>query len=97
MPQAIPVAAAGAAVRPASRRHYLRVTGDAHPGLDRRVDSLVRHAGLTVQNRATRTEADRVHLAFMLSPSQDEPLVAVREAVGRLARVETSLCLGVLE
>ena len=97
VPQAIPVAAAGAAVRPASRRHYLRVTGDAHPGLDRRVDSLVRHAGLTVQNRATRTEADRVHLAFMLSPSQDEPLVAVREAVGRLARVETSLCLGVLE
>ena len=97
VPQAMPVAAAGAAVRPASRRHYLRVTGDAHPGLDRRVDSLVRHAGLTVQNRATRTEADRVHLAFMLSPSQDEPLVAVREAVGRLARVETSLCLGVLE
>ena len=34
---------------------------------------------------------------FMISPSQDEPLVAVREAVGRLARVETSLCLGVLE
>ena len=32
VPQALPVAAAGAAVRPAPRRHYLRVTGDAHPG-----------------------------------------------------------------
>jgi hypothetical protein len=91
------VAAAGAAVRPAGRRHYLRVTGEAHPGLERRIESLVRRAGLTVQNRATRSEGDRVHLAFMLSPSQDEPLEAVRESVARLARVEACLCLGVLE
>jgi hypothetical protein len=33
----------------------------------------------------------------MLSPSQDAPITAVRDAVTRLARVETSLCLGVLE
>jgi homoserine dehydrogenase len=97
VPQALPVAAAGTAVRPANRRHYLRVTGEAHPGLERRIESLVRRAGLTVQNRATRSEGERVHLAFMLSPSQDEPLVAVREAVARLARVEACLCLGVLE
>ena len=96
VPQALPVAAP---VRrsPGARRHYLRVTAEPHPGLDRRVESLVRRAGLTVQNRATRGEADRVHLAFMISPSQDEPLVAVREAIGRLARVETTLWLGVLE
>jgi homoserine dehydrogenase len=97
VPQALPVAAAGTAVRPANRRHYLRVTGEAHPGLERRIESLVRRAGLTVQNRATRSEGERVHLAFMLSPSQDEPLVAVRESVARLARVEACLCLGVLE
>jgi homoserine dehydrogenase len=97
VPLALPVAAAGAAVRPAGRRHYLRVTGEAHPGLERRIESLVRRAGLTVQNRATRSEGDRVHLAFMLSPSQDEPLEAVRESVARLARVEACLCLGVLE
>ncbi len=32
VPQALPVAAPGAAVRPAPRRHYLRVTGEPHPG-----------------------------------------------------------------
>jgi homoserine dehydrogenase len=97
VPQALPIAAEGAAVQPANRRHYLRVTGEPHPGLERRIESLVRRAGLTVQNRATRSEGDRVHLAFMLSPSQDAPIAAVRDAVARLARVEASLCLGVLE
>jgi homoserine dehydrogenase len=97
VPQPLPVAAAGTAVRPAARRHYLRVTADAHPGLERRIESLVRRAGLSVQNRASRNEPDRVHIAFMLSPSQDEPLVAVRESVQRLARVDACLCLGVLE
>jgi homoserine dehydrogenase len=97
VPQALPIAAEGAAVQPANRRHYLRVTGEPHPGLERRIESLVRRAGLTVQNRATRSEGDRVHLALMLSPSQDAPIAAVRDAVARLARVEASLCLGVLE
>jgi len=97
VPQALPVAAPGGAVRPAARRHYLRVTGDAHPGLERRIESLVRRAGLTVQNRAARNESDRVHLAFMLSASQDEAVAAVGDAVARLARVEACLSLGVLE
>src|SRR5690606_36605592 len=33
---------------PPPRRHYLRVSAEAHPGLARRVDSLVRRAGLSV-------------------------------------------------
>ena len=96
VPQALPLAApAGGApgAAPALPARHRR----AHPGLERRIESLVRRAGLTVQNRATRTEADRVHLAFMISPSQDERSCRVREAVARLARVETCLCLGVLE
>ncbi len=97
VPQALPVAAPGSAVPPAPRRHYLRVTGEPHPGLERRIESLVRRAGLTVQNRAARGEPDRVHPAFMLSPSQDAPMVAVRERSTRLAASSTCLCLGVLE
>ncbi|MGE0362076.1 MAG: homoserine dehydrogenase [Vicinamibacterales bacterium] len=97
VPQALPVAAPGGTLRPAARRHYLRVTGDAHPGLERRIESLVRRAGLTVQNRAARNEPERVHLAFMLSPSQDEAVATVRDAVARLARVDACLSLGVLE
>ena len=97
VPQALPVAGTPGAVPPAGRRHYLRVSGESHPGLERRVESLVRRAGLTVQNRAMRSEGDRVHLGFMLSPSQDAPVDDVRAAVARLARVQQCLCLGVLE
>ena len=48
----------------------------------------------TVQNRATRAEADRAHLAFMISASSDTQIADVRDAVGRLARVDQRLCLG---
>ncbi len=97
VPQALPLAGAPGSSRPASRRHYLRVTGEPHPGLERRIESLVRRAGLTVQNRAARGETERVYLGFMVSPSQDEPIANVRDAVARLARVDDCLCLGVLE
>ena len=97
VPQAINVASRDGAVPPASRRHYLRVTGEPHPGLERHVESLVRRAGLSVQNRASRREAEQVHLGFMLSPSQEGLVDEVRDAVARLARVERCLCLGVLE
>ena len=97
VPQAIAVASRDGAVPPASRRHYLRVTGEPHPGLERHVESLVRRAGLSVQNRASRREAEQVHLGFMLSPSQEGLVDEVRDAVARLARVERCLCLGVLE
>jgi homoserine dehydrogenase len=97
VPQPLTVAGTQGSVAPANRRHYLRVTGEPHPGLERRVESLVRRAGLAVQNRATRGEGERVHLGFMLSSSQDAPTADVCGAIARLARVDECLCLGVLE
>ncbi len=80
-----------------ARRHYLRVSGEPHPGLERRVESLLRREGLSVQNRAVRAENDRVHHGFMISTSTDTTIEVVREAIGRLARVDESVCLGVFE
>ena len=97
VPRALPVAREGAAISPAPRRHYLRITAQPHPGLERKFEGLVRRHGLTVQNRASRAEADRVHLAFMISASSDTQIAAVTDAVGRLARVEQRLCLGVMD
>jgi len=97
VPRALPVAREGAAVSPAPRRHYLRITSQPHPGLERKFEGLVRRHGLTVQNRASRAEADRVHLAFMISASSDSQIAEVTDAVGHLARVEQRLCLGVMD
>jgi homoserine dehydrogenase len=96
-PQPLPVARANTAAVPAPRRHYLRIVGQPHPGLEGRIDSLVRHLGLSVQNRASRPDEDRVYLGFMISPSSDERISALRTAVERLGRVEHCLTLGVLE
>src|SRR4029079_14628941 len=71
VPRALPVAREGSAVQPAPRRHYLRITGQPHPGLERKFEGLVRRLGLVVQNRATRAEKDRGHIAFMRSHSTD--------------------------
>jgi homoserine dehydrogenase len=60
VPHALPIATGDGAVRPAPRRHYLRASGEPHPGLERRIESLVRRAGLTVQNRASRTDGASV-------------------------------------
>ena len=57
VPHALAVAREGSAVAPAPRRHYLRITGQPHPGLERKFEGLVRRHGLTVQNRATRGES----------------------------------------
>ncbi len=97
VPRALPVARDGTAVSPAPRRHYLRITGQPHPGLERKFEGLVRRHGLTVQNRATRTETDRVHVAFMISASSDAQIAEVTAAVEHLARVEQRLCLGVMD
>jgi homoserine dehydrogenase len=97
VPQALPLAGAGGSVQAAPRRHYLRITGATHPGLERRVESLVRRFSMTVQNRAARSEGDRQHMAFMISPSSDARIAEVRAAVEHLARVDRVLCLGVLE
>ena len=97
VPHALPVAREGTAVTPAPRRHYLRITGQPHPGLERKFEGLVRRHGLSVQNRATRGDGDRVHIAFMISPSSDTQIAEVSASVERLARVEQRLCLGVLD
>jgi homoserine dehydrogenase len=97
VPQAMPVTSERGPVRPAPRRHYLRITAEPHPGLERRVNSLVRRHGLAVQNRASRGEGERLHLAFMISPSSGEQARDLQAEVRGLARVEQSLCLGAIE
>jgi homoserine dehydrogenase len=85
-----------AAPQPA-RRHYLRVTAEPHAGLARRIDSLVRRAGLTVQNRASRGEPLVTHHGLVVSESDD---AAMRELIAQLrglGRVEQTLWLGVVE
>ncbi len=77
------------------RRHYLRVTAEAHPGLARRIDSLVRRAGLAVQNRAHRNEPLVTHQAFIVSPSDDVTLRDLEQQIRELGRVEQTLWLGV--
>ena len=79
------------------RRHYVRVSAEPHPGLTRRVDSLVRRAGLTVQNRAARGEPLVTHHGFLISPSDDATIRGVIDQIRELGRVEQTLCLGVAE
>lgn len=80
---------------PPPRRHYLRVTAEAHPGLARRVDSLVRRAGLSVQNRAQRGEPLVTHHGFVISASDDATIRDVVAQIRELGRVEQTLWLGV--
>ena len=79
------------------RRHYLRVTAEAHPGLGRRIDSLVRRAGLSVQNRASRSEPLVTHHGFVISPSDDATMSDLVQQLRELGRVEQTLWLGVAE
>lgn len=97
VPRAMAVAREGEAIAPPPRRHYLRLTGHPHPGLERKFEGLVRRHGLTVQNRATRLDGDRVHIAFLTSPGGDRDIDEVSAAVANLARVEQRLALGVLD
>ena len=82
---------------PPPRCHYLRVTAEPHAGLPRRIDSLVRRAGLAVQNRAARGEAHLSHHGFVISPSDDAAMEQLVEQLGGLGRVEQTLWLGVAE
>lgn len=97
VPHALPVARDGSDIAPAPRRHYLRISGQPHPGLERKFEGLVRRLGLVVQNRATRATSERIDIAFMISPSSDTQIAEVTTAVERLARVEQRICLGVLD
>ncbi len=96
-PQAIPLVRAGGRDVPPLRRRYLRVTGETNPGLDRRVDSLIRRIGMTVQNRSARGENERSHLGFLISPCDDAQIAEVAAAVTRLGRVKQVMVLGVSE
>lgn len=79
------------------RRHYVRVSAEPHPGLVRRVESIVRSAGLTVQNRAARGEPLVTHHGFLISPSDDAAIAGVVDRLRELGRVEQTLWLGVAE
>lgn len=97
VPHAMPVARDGGSVAPAPRRHYVRISGQPHPGLERKFEGLVRRLGLIVQNRADRLDQDRTHIAFVVSPGPDVQIAEIDSALGNLARVERRLCLGVLD
>jgi homoserine dehydrogenase len=84
-------------VAPPPRRHYLRVTAEPHPGLQRKIDSLLRRGGLSVQNHAARGEPLVTHHGFVISPSDDAQLVSVVEQLRELGRVEQTLWLGIAE
>jgi len=92
-----PVPHRGSPAASPPRRHYLRVTAEAHPGLARRIDSLVRRAGLTVQNRASRSEPLVTHHGFVISPSDDTLIADVVDQIRERGRVEQTLWLGVVE
>ncbi|MBA3820481.1 MAG: homoserine dehydrogenase [Deltaproteobacteria bacterium] len=79
------------------RRHYLRVTAEVHPGLARRIDSLIRRAGLSVQNRAARAEPLVTHHGFVISPSDDTTIGQVVAQLRELGRVEQTLWYGVAD
>ncbi len=91
-PQLIPVA-----THAAPRRYYLRVTAEPNAGLARRVDSLIRRIGLTVQNRAARGAGQAQHLGFLVSSATAAEIAEVEVAVRRLGRVQELLVLGVSE
>ena len=79
------------------RRHYLRVTAEPHPGLQRKIDSLIRRGGLSVQNHAARGEPLVTHHGFVISPSDDAQIAAVVDQLRELGRVEQTLWLGISE
>ena len=90
-PRDLPIVAAGSV----PRRHYLRATAEPHIGLGRRIESLLRRSQLTVQSRASRTEADHTHYGFLVSPSSDPAFAEAQGAVASLGRVVDCLGLGV--
>lgn len=80
-----------------ARRHYLRVSADPHPGIGRRVQNLLRRAGLTIQGSASRDESERIQLGFLLSESTDAAFDEAIAGIRALTRVVATLGLGVGE
>ena len=79
------------------RRHYVRVTAEPHPGLQRKIDSLLRRGGLSVQNHAARGEPLVTHHGFVVSASDDAQIIRVIDQLRELGRVEQTLWLGIAE
>lgn len=79
------------------RRHYLRVTAEPHTGLTRRVESLLRRAGLDVQNRASLHDREFAHLGFLTSACSEKTWHEVTAQVRRLGRVRALLQLGLVQ
>ena len=92
-PRELAVAGAGSV----ARRHYLRISADPHPGIGRRVESLLRRAGLTIQGSAKRDETKCTQLGFLLSESTDAAFEEALVGIRALTRVVTTLGLGVGE
>lgn len=91
-----------AAARPPARRHFIRVTAEEHPGLARRIDSLVRRAGLAVQSRAecptsSQAGAPIVQLGFVISVSDDATIVGISDQLRALSYVQAVVWYGVVE
>ncbi len=94
-PEPTPSAVRAAADTP--RRHYMRVSYASHAQMEQRVESALRRAGLTPQNR-TRYEHDEVsHLGLIVAPSTDEQVRQACETLRGLARVSDTVWAAVLE
>ncbi len=75
-----------------TRRHYLRVSAEANSDLESQIESILRRAGLTIENRGHHQGEDLHHCAFLVSESSAEEFSQLRASVAALGPV--SLCLG---
>lgn len=92
-----------AAVPAPNRRHFVRVTAGEHPGLTRRIESLVRRAGLAVQSRAecpaaaTDGSAPLAHLGVVISPCDDTAIANLVDHIRALSLVHSVVWYGLVE
>ncbi|MBI5532034.1 MAG: homoserine dehydrogenase [Deltaproteobacteria bacterium] len=82
---------------PPARRRYLRVTAEAHVGLTRRVEGMLRRLGVTVQNRASRGAADLLHLGFLTSPCDEARVKEIAALLSGFGRVRQTVSLAIAE
>ncbi len=81
---------------PGPRAHYLRVSGQAHPSLARRVEGRLRKAGLVVRARAARRDGHALHLGFLVDVADEAAVQAAADALAGLARIDDTVILGVV-
>lgn len=78
------------------RRHFLRITGTHHPGLARRVETVLRRLGVNVHARATCPNTDQIHLGFITRSCPDTRVQQATDEIRRLGRVDEVAWLGVM-